>query len=131
MQLGAVMCREVDTIRSDATLQEAAQVMAAHAVDLLTVLKDDKPIGVITDRDIIVRAIANAFDPRRARVWCAMTIGFICECETHSVQQAVKLMTIHRLRQLPVLNRDCELVGIISLTDLVHALDDLCLDGPA
>ncbi len=127
MQLGTVMRRDVATIRSDATLQEAAQAMVAQAVDLLMVLQDDAPVGVITDRDIVIRATANGFDPRRARVWCAMTSGFIGECETQSIQQAINLMTIHWLRRLPILNRERELVGIVSLTDLLHALDDVCL----
>lgn len=130
MQLGTVMRREVATIRSDATLQEAAQTMAARNVNLLMVLKDDEPVGVITARDITVRATANGFDPRRARVRCAMTSFFICECETHSLQQAVTLMITHSLWQLPVLNRQHELVGTVSLSDLVHAVDDACLDQP-
>jgi CBS domain-containing protein len=129
MQLGVFMRRDVATIRSDATLQEAAQAMAARDVDRLMVLKDDTPVGVITDRDITIRATASGFDPRRARVRCAMTSGFVCECETHSIQQAITLMTIHWLRQLPVLNHEHELVGIVSLTDLLRALDDVCLAG--
>ncbi len=129
MQLGTVMRRNVATIRSDATLQEAAQAMVARDVDLLMVLRDDTPIGVITARDITIRATANGFDPKRARVGCAMTIGVICECETHSLEQAINLMTIHWLRQLPVLNRECELVGIVSLTDLLHAVEDVCPAG--
>jgi CBS domain-containing protein len=114
---------------SDATLQEAAQAMTALIVDPLMVLKDDEPVGMITDRYVTVRATANGFDSRQTRVWCARTSGFICESETHSIQQAVNLMTIHWLRQLPILNRERELVGIVLLTDLFHAIDDVCLAG--
>ncbi len=118
MQLGAVMCREVATIQSDATLQEAAQVMAAHEVELLTVVKNDVPIGVITAWDIAVRATANGFDPKRARVRCAMTTDLVCGCETYDVGEAVSLLKHTHLRRLPVLDRGRRLVGIVSVEDL-------------
>jgi CBS domain-containing protein len=79
---------------------------------------DDKLVGMVTDRDIVVRGVAPGLDPRTARVRDAMTEGISYCFEDDDVEQAARLMREKQIRRLVVLNRDKRLAGIVSLGDL-------------
>jgi len=114
-----VMTRGVECISPDATLQEAAQKMRDLDVGPLPVCgPNDRLMGIITDRDIAVRAVAEGRDPRTARVRDAMTEGIDYCFEDDHVTVAAHHMEDKQIRRLVVLNRDKRLVGIVSLGDL-------------
>ena len=129
MKLNEIMTPEIVTIGSDATLQQAAQMMMSLDVGLLPVVVDDDLVGVITDRDITVRATARGLDPKRTSIRSIMTEAAICGSDTQEIAQGAKQMMNHQIRRLPILDIHQRLVGIVSLGDLVKALDDKCLTG--
>src|SRR2546423_10403674 len=113
MQVSKVMTRDAECVRPDTTLQEAARKMRDLDVGPLPVCGDnDKLVGMLTDRDIVVRAVAEGKDPRTAKVRDAMSEG-VCYCfEDDDVTEAARLMKEKQIRRLVVLNRDKRLVGI-------------------
>jgi CBS domain-containing protein len=124
MILKDIMTREVEVVHPNASLQEAADKMDALNVGPLPVCDGDRLVGMITDRDIIVRATAAAMDPRTARVRDAMTDEVIYAFEDQDVREAARLMEEKQIRRLVVLNRDKRLVGIVSLGDIATATQD-------
>jgi CBS domain-containing protein len=122
VQVHEVMTRNVEVLRPDNTLEEAAEKMKRFDIGPLPVCDGDKLVGMITDRDIIVRSVAQGEDPTADRVRDVMTPGAICCCfEDQDVTEAARLMREKQVHQLPVLNRAERLVGIVSLADLARS----------
>lgn len=125
MQVKDVMTRNVEVINPDATLQEAAQKMQAFDVGPIPVSEGERVVGMITDRDITVRATAVGQSPFTGLVRDVMTPNVVSCYEDQDVQEAARLMQEHQIRRLIVLDRNERLVGIVSLADLaVDAGDD-------
>lgn len=118
MQLKEVMTRDPECVAPDTTLQEAAQRMRDRDVGPLPVCENDRLVGILTDRDISVRAVAEGRDPRATEVREAMTPGIDYCFEDEDVSEAARIMKAKQIRRLAVLNRDKRLVGIVSLGDL-------------
>ena len=118
MQVREVMTHGVDVVRPDATLQEAAQKMRSLDVGPLPVCDGDRLVGMLTDRDITIRATAEGLDPKSARVRDAMTPDVQYVFDDSDVQEAARKMQSEQIRRVVVLNRDKRLVGIVSLGDL-------------
>lgn len=118
MQLREVMTRDVEVIRPESTLVEAARKMKELDVGPMPVCDDNKIVGMITDRDIATRAVAEGRDPKRTAVREVMTRDVVYCFEEEDVTQAARVMQQHKIRRLLVLNRERELAGIVSLGDL-------------
>jgi CBS domain-containing protein len=131
MQLKDVMTREVAVIHPDTTLTEAAAQMDALNVGSLPVCDGDRVLGVITDRDIAVRATAAGRDPLATRVGDVMTTDTVYGFDDQDVAAAARLMQEKQIRRLLVLNRAKRLVGIVSLGDLAVEAGDERLAGEA
>jgi CBS domain-containing protein len=129
MQIREVMTREVEAVRPDLTLKEAAQLMRALEVGALPVSTGDRLVGMLTDRDLTVRAVAEGHDPARTQVCSVMTPELVSCFEDQDVTEAARVMEERQLRRLPVLNRNQQLVGIISLDDLATGTGDPELAG--
>ena len=99
-----VMKREVATVGPDASLGSAARAMRDHDVGCLPVLENGRLIGMITDRDIVVRGVAEGLDPRRAIVREAMSTDAIACSAERTVDQARALMAVNLIKHLPVLD---------------------------
>jgi CBS domain-containing protein/sporulation protein YlmC with PRC-barrel domain len=124
MQIKEIMSRQVEVVHPEATLWEAAQKMAALDVGPLPVCKGDELVGMLTDRDITVRATAEGRDPKTTRVHEVMTPDVVYVFEDEDVSEAASIMMEEQVRRLVVLNQSKKLVGIISLGDLaVHTGD--------
>ncbi|MBA3944763.1 MAG: CBS domain-containing protein [Herpetosiphonaceae bacterium] len=117
-QVRDVMTRDVETIEPDATLQDAAQMMEALDVGPLPVVEDGLVVGMLTDRDVIARSVGDARDPQTTTVRDIMTTDVVSCFEDDDVTEAAHLMQQEQLKRLVVLNKDQELVGIVSLADL-------------
>jgi len=125
MQINEIMTEDVSCVGPEATLQEAAQKMRDRDVGPLPICDNDRLIGMVTDRDIVVRAIADGHDPATTSVRSVMTEGIEYCFEDDDVEEAARLMKKSQVRRLAVLNHDKRLVGIVSLGDLaVHMRDD-------
>jgi len=124
MQVRDVMTSHAECIRPEATLQEAARRMKELDVGSLPVCDHDRLAGLITDRDIAVRSVAEGHDPKSDAVRDTMTPGVVYCFEDQDVTEAADLMQDNQIRRLPVLNRDKRLVGIVSLGDLALSADE-------
>src|ERR687894_2248246 len=130
MQLKDIMTPKPDCVRPDDTLQEAARKMRDLDVGPLPVCGDDDRLaGMITDRDITVRAVAEGKDPTTTPVREAMTEEIIYCFEDQDAQEAARTMQERQVRRLVVLNRDKRLVGIVSLGDLATESGDKLKTG--
>jgi CBS domain-containing protein len=125
MQVHEVMTRGAECIRPTASVQEAARKMRDLDVGPLPVCGDDDRLkGMVTDRDIVLRAIAEGRDPKTTRVGDVMTPTIVHCFEDQDVTEAARLMKENQIRRLVVLNRDKRLVGIVSLGDLAVDTDE-------
>jgi CBS domain-containing protein len=110
---------EVLTIESEATLGAAARQMWNRSVGAAVVVEDDKIVGIFTERDLL-RAIADSRHPDLGQVQSYMTSDPVTLPSDHSPSEAAQIMTERRFRHIPVVD-DGELVGIVSIRDLVSA----------
>ena len=129
MQVSEVMSKHVDCISPEATLTAAAEQMRALNVGALPVCDNDRLVGMITDRDIAVRSVAEGHDPCADRVRDVMTSKLYYCFDDQDIDQAGDVMREKQVRRLPVLNRQKRLVGIISLGDLAVETGDEQLAG--
>lgn len=105
------------------TIQNAARTMKEIDAGFLPVGENDRLVGMITDRDLAVRAIAEGMDPQTP-VREVMSRE-VCYCyEDENLDEVASQMSDLQVRRLPVLNREKRLVGVISLGDISHADDD-------
>jgi CBS domain-containing protein len=113
------MSRGVECIRPDDSIARAAERMRELDVGAMPVCgEQDRLVGMVTDRDITVRATAGARDPSGTRVSEVMTPHIAYIFEDQDVAEASRLMQEKQIRRLAVLNRDKRLVGLVSLGDL-------------
>jgi CBS domain-containing protein len=110
-------------VRPDELLQEVAEKMEVLEVGALPVCDGDQLIGLLTDRDITVRATAAGCDPAMTQVCDVMSTNLVYCFEDQDVTEAAKLVEVQQVRRLPVLNRHHRLVGIVSLDDLATGGD--------
>jgi CBS domain-containing protein len=130
MQVNEVMTHGVECVRPEDSVAAAAQKMKDLDVGALPVCGDnDRLAGMITDRDITVRATAGCCDPGGTFVRDVMTPNVIYCFEDQDVTEAARLMKENQVRRLVVLNRDKRLVGIVSLGDLAVDTGDEELAG--
>jgi CBS domain-containing protein len=125
MQLKDVMTKDVKLASPDMTLKEAAAQMRDGDFGVLPVGENDRLVGVITDRDITIRAVAEGKDPNGTKVREVMSQGVTWCYEDASVEEAARLMSEKQIRRLPVINRDKRLVGIVALGDFAVESDEI------
>jgi CBS domain-containing protein len=123
MKISEVMTREVDTVRPDQTIQEAATFMLRDDAGSMPVMEGDRLIGMITDRDIAVRGIAKGHGPDTP-VRDLMTSGVVCARVDDDVEEIAMRMSEAQVRRLPVIDEQDRLCGIVSLGDLARETDD-------
>src|SRR5438105_15883143 len=118
MQIREVMSHDVDLIDPNSTIRDAACKMRSDDIGALPVGENDRLIGMVTDRDLAIRCIAEDCVPSETTVREAMSKK-ICYCfEDDDLDEAAQIMAEHQVRRLPVLNSNKRLVGIVSLGDL-------------
>jgi CBS domain-containing protein len=118
MKIHEIMTREAEWISPDATLREVAQRMRDKNFGSLPVGENDRLIGMITDRDICCRAVADGLDPATTPVRKVMSKTITYCFDDQEADDAAHLMEQKHIRRLAVLNRKKRLVGILSLDDL-------------
>jgi CBS domain-containing protein len=122
MKISECMTRNVQLGSPDMTLREAARLMAQCDSGALPIGENDRLVGMLTDRDIAIRGVAQGKGPDDA-VREVMS-GEVRWCfEDHDVEQALALMAQEQIRRMPVLSRAKRLVGIIALSDLAESAD--------
>lgn len=130
MDVASLCSRNVVTVRRSDEITAAAATMRERHVGYLIVVEPDpadgsaRPVGVLTDRDIVVSIVAKDADPRTLRVEDAMTREPVCAKETDSVSDALESMRRIGVRRLPVVDGLGRLAGVLSLDDILDALSD-------
>ena len=122
MKVSEIMTRDVRLLSPDQTIREAAKLMTDIDAGALPVGEDDRLVGMITDRDIVVRAVAQ----RRSvdtKVAAIMSKEVLYCFDTDEIDDVTRNMGKARVRRLPVVNRDKRLVGIVSLGDVARKDD--------
>lgn len=123
-KISEVMSSDVQTISPDATIEEAAQEMRDGDFGLLPVGDEEQLLGVITDRDIAIRAVAEGRGPSTP-VSEIMSEGVIWAHEDDSIEEAAEIMSDNQIRRLPIVNAEQRLVGIVSLGDFAVDASDI------
>jgi CBS domain-containing protein len=116
MNIQEIMDTELVTVDPAMPVVEAAKRMRDHSLGLLPVIEDERLIGVITDRDLTVRLLAEGLDPSRTPVRDIMSIEIICGFPEEPVESAEARMTEEGVRRLPVIDHDRHLLGIVRAT---------------
>jgi CBS domain-containing protein len=129
MELRDIMTRNVEVVNGNASLKEAATKMKKLDVGLIPVCDGDRLKGLLTDRDITIRATADGRDPSKTKVNEVMSTDIAYCLENQAVDEAVILMEARQIRRLPILNQDKQLVGIVSLADIAVHVGDRDLTG--
>jgi len=113
-----VMVSDVVVIDGEATLIEAAELMREDNVGVLPVIENGKLTGVLTDRDLVIRAIARGADPASTRVAECASRDLVCARPDWSVGDAMEVMADAQVGRLPVIDEEDRIVGIVTLSSL-------------
>jgi CBS domain-containing protein len=118
MKISEIMTADARCISPNVSVTAAARLMRDLDVGSLPVCENDRVTGLITDRDIAIRAVAEARDPEGTPVRAVMSSEIVYALEDQDVEDVARLMEVKQIRRLPVLSREKRLVGIVSLGDL-------------
>jgi CBS domain-containing protein len=120
MMLRELTSKAPVTLASDATIEAAARLMDQHAVGAVIVVDGARPVGVVTDRDLVVRALARGVRGD-GRVDSVMTPGLVSIDADADLRQAIAVFASHPFRRLPVVDGDT-VIGMVTVDDLVVVL---------
>ncbi len=118
MKVREIMSSHVQQISSSAMVAEAAEKMNTFDIGALPVLENNTIVGILTDRDIVIRTVAAGLDPKTTVIKDIITPGIFCCCEQDNIETAAQIMEDHQVRRLVVLAEDKTVVGMVSLGDL-------------
>ncbi|KAI9030512.1 hypothetical protein DFJ74DRAFT_702807 [Hyaloraphidium curvatum] len=119
-----LMTKDIEIVTPDTPLKEAAMKMKSNDTGFFPVGENDRLVGTVTDRDIVIYAVAEGKDYNNATVKDAFTKGVHYVFEDQDVSEAIKEMKDRQLRRLPVLNRDKRITGVLSLGDVATGHGD-------
>ena len=132
MDAGGICKRDVVVAYRDMPLTEAAQLMRERHVGSLVVVVDRAservPVGILTDRDIVVAVVAKALDPRALKVGDVMTSGVFVVREQDGPAEVLRAMRENGVRRVPVVTRSGALAGILAIDDLLELMSDELID---
>ena len=119
MKVKEAMHKGVDWVGPDTPVTELAKLMREHDIGAIPIGENDQLIGMVTDRDIVCKGLAeDSFDARHATARDVMTSGIHCCREDDDLAKAVRHMEALKVRRLPVINKSKRMVGILSLGDI-------------
>jgi CBS domain-containing protein len=122
MKVKDAMHKGVDWVSPDTPITEIARLMREHDIGAIPIGDDDRLIGMVTDRDIVCKGVAqNGFDITRATAHDVMSPGIHCCRDDDDLAKAVHHMETLQIRRLPVINKSRRMVGMLSLGDISHS----------
>jgi CBS domain-containing protein len=113
-----VMSRDIRVVRPDTSIKEVVATMNKFGIGSIIIVQGDRPVGIITERDILRRLVEPCLAPETLTARQIMTSPLLTISETASIEEAAKLMARKHVKRFPVLNGG-KLVGIITYTDIV------------
>lgn len=118
MKIKDLMTTELATLSPECTVLDASKLMQTHNIGTIPICEDgDKLKGIVTDRDIVVRNIANDGEPSTTKLKDLMTYELVTTSPTMSAKSAARLMAENKIRRLPVVDGE-RLVGMVSIGDI-------------
>jgi CBS domain-containing protein len=121
MKVRQVMTTDVYTVRPDASIFDIAELMRDEDIGSVPVVENDRLIGMVTDRDIVVRALADSQDVNKASARSVMSGNLLYCFDDQSVEEVLDSMGEQQVRRMPVVDRDKRLVGMVSIGNLSAA----------
>jgi CBS domain-containing protein len=115
-----VMTSKPTTIQSSTTLTEAARFMKSEDTGILPIVEGDRLIGVLTDRDIAIRAVAEGRDPNSTTAGTIASDKIVTIDPDQRLDEALRMMGDYQVRRLPVVEEDGRLVGMLSQADIAR-----------
>jgi CBS domain-containing protein len=122
MKAKEIMVTNIATIEPDKNIVDAAKIMKGRRIGSLVVVKGSKPIGIITERDIVRKLIAEGKDAKNVKVKDLMSYPLITASPDDDVEVLAKRMSKNEIRRLPVVDNDGRLVGMITATDIAKSV---------
>ncbi len=127
MSIGRVAIHDVVTATRETTIREAAKLMRQHHVGDVIIVEGPesrKPIGILTDRDLVISVLAPGLDPEVFTVGDLLTRELVTAHEGQGIFETVQQMRTRGIRRIPVVNNHGSLTGIVSVDDLVQLLGE-------
>ena len=121
MKVEKMMHKGVEWVSPNTSIAALAKKMQQFDIGAIPVGENDRLIGMATDRDIVIRGVANGKDPSKLTARDVMTKGVTYCRDNEDVDEAVRIMESKQIRRLPVIGANKRLVGMISLGDMSHA----------
>jgi len=120
LKIENVMVVDVVTVKAEVTVREAVEIMNKNEIGCLVVVdEEEKPVGIVTERDLLKRVLANRKDPVRTKVKDIMSKPLVTGTPHMDIEAAVRLMFKHKIKKLPIVENS-QLIGLVTLTDLVR-----------
>ena len=129
MKVSEIMSRNVECISGDTSIKDAAETMRSVDVGFLPVCEGDHVIGILTDRDITIRHVADGQNPYRVKVREIMTPDALYCFEDQDIEEVGRFMQEHEVRRVLIFDRARQLVGVVSLGDISKASGEQTLAG--
>ena len=124
MLVNEIMTKNVVSIESDKSVKEACDTYQNHRIGCLVVTENERPVGIVTERDIIERIILLGKDPTATKVKTIMSTDLKMIPATATVKYAAETMMKYKIKKLPIVQEDT-MVGIITVTDISRAIKNL------
>lgn len=122
MDISKAMHPKADWASADTPVSEIARMMEKNDIGAVPIGRDDRLIGMLTDRDIAIRVVAKGLDPAKVKAEAVMTKGIVWCRTTETVEDAIHVMDQRKIRRLPVIDEHKRLVGMLSLGDIAHSV---------
>ncbi len=119
-----VMQKDIRVVRRDTPMKEVVATMSKYDVGSIVVVQDERPIGIITERDVLTRLVEQCLAPETLTARYVMTTPVVTIIENASIEEAAKLMANKKAKRLPVMNNG-RLAGILTITDIAFKVPAL------
>ena len=121
MQVKEAMHKGVQWVEPSTPVKEIAKLMRDHDIGAIPIGENDRLIGMVTDRDLVCRGLAQGTDANKLTARDVMTKGIVYCRETTDMAEAARLMQTNKIRRIPVINEAKRMVGMLALGDITHA----------
>jgi CBS domain-containing protein len=122
MSIESLLRRPVQTLPPDAPCRKAAQLLRDEGVGCVVVSEDERPLGIVTDRDLVIRVMASGLDPDKTPIRDVMSGEPVFLADERGIDQVVATMRQERIRRIPIVDADGRLEGVVTLDDLLPLL---------
>jgi CBS domain-containing protein len=122
--ISELMTKSPRTVTVDSTVAEAARAMRDEDAGVIPIVEGERVVGVVTDRDVAIRVVAEGKDPQATKVTEIASKDLVTIDPQQDLDEALRLMAQHQVRRLPVVEEDGKLVGIVAQADIAKHADE-------